>query len=230
MITRKALLLRLVLICSLYFGLLYFGGIWGWRLLYPVRLFVTFLHEFGHAFSALISGGSVDYIRINPDSGGLTVTRGGSQGLIILGGYLGSVFFGNILVYIGATKLNWVKPTMGIVIAIISITGVIWFNSIFTFVILAAFALFLYFVGFKSGFGRECLLVMGVLSLLYILQDTARGPASDLQAFELEIGLFPAGVWMILWLGLALSLLALNLKILLSRPRQASSVSSPKKS
>ncbi|WP_416876708.1 M50 family metallopeptidase [Litorimonas sp.] len=219
MISRKALLLRLALICSLYFGLLYFGGIWGWRLLYPIRLFVTFLHEFGHAFGALISGGSVEYIRINPDSGGATVTRGGSQALIISGGYLGSVFFGNILVFIGAAKPKWVKPTLGVIMTILAFSGLIWFNSVFTFLTLAAFAAFLYFAGFKTRYGRDCLLVLGVLSLLYILQDTAHGPSSDLQAFEMEIGLFPAGVWMILWLSLALILAAVNLKVLMRSPR-----------
>ena len=218
MISRKALLLRLALICGLYFGLLYFGGIWGWRLLYPIRLFVTFLHEFGHAFGALISGGTVDYIRINPDSGGLTVARGGSQALIILGGYLGSVIFGNILVYIAAAKPKLIQPALGVIIASMAIAGVIWFNSIFTFLTLAAFAFFLYFVGFKTRHGRECLFVLGVLSLLYILQDTAHGPSSDLQAFESVIGLFPAGVWMILWLCIALLLGAFNLKLLMRSP------------
>ena len=219
MISRKALLLRLALICGLYFGLLYFGGVWGWRLLYPVRLFVTFLHEFGHAFGALISGGSVEYIRINPDSGGLTVTRGGSPGLIILGGYLGSVIFGNILVFIGAAKPKWIKPTLGAIIVIMAVTGIVWFNSIFTFLILAAFTAFLYFAGFKTRFARESLLVLGVLSLLYILQDTAHGPSSDLQAFESEIGLFSAGVWMVVSLCIALTLGALNLKILFTSPK-----------
>ena len=223
MIPRKALLLRLALICSLYFGLLYFGGIWGWRLLYPIRLFVTFLHEFGHAFGALISGGSVEYIRINPDSGGLTVTRGGSQSLIILGGYLGSVLFGNILVFIGAARPKWIKPTLGIIIIIMVFAGIKWFNSVFTFLILVIFASLLYFAGFKTRHGRECLLGLGVLSLLYILQDTAHGPSSDLQAFELEIGLFPAEVWMVLWLCVALSFAALNLKFLLSSPKSPKS-------
>ncbi|WP_415810761.1 M50 family metallopeptidase [Litorimonas haliclonae] len=191
---------------------------WGWRLLYPVRLFVTFLHEFGHAFGALISGGSVEYIRINPDSGGLTVTRGGSPGLIILGGYLGSVFFGNMLVFIGAARPKWIKPTLGAIIAIMAVTGIVWFNSIFTFIILGLFASLLYFVGFKTRYGRDCLFVMGVLSLLYILQDTAHGPSSDLQAFEMEIGLFPADVWMVLWLCLALIFAAVNLKFLIRSP------------
>ncbi len=215
MITRKALLWRLALICALYFGLIYFGGIWGWRLLYPIRIFVTVLHEFGHAFAAIISGGSVDYIQINPDSGGLTVTRGGSQGLIILGGYLGSVSFGNALVFIGAAKPKWIKSTLIVIITILVLAGIIWFNSVFTFLILVGFAVSLYFIGFKTRYARESLLVLGVLSLLYILQDTAHGPVSDLQAFESEIGLFPAGVWMILWLCLALALLAFNLKNLL---------------
>lgn len=229
MISRNALLLRLFLICTLYFGVMYFGGIWGWRILYPVRLFVTFLHEFGHAVGAILSGGSVEYIRIYPDSGGLTVTRGGSQALIILGGYLGSVIFGNCLVFIGAAKPKWTRAALGIIITILALAGIVWFNSLFTFIVLSGFALCLYLIGFKTRYGRESLIVLGVISLLYILQDTAHGPAFDLQAFEREIGLFPAGIWMVLWLCLALALLALNLRLLLRRSHLQSPGASPAK-
>ena len=72
MTTRRSIFLRIFIILAIYFGATYFGGIWGWRLFYPVRIFVTFLHEFGHAFGALITGGAVEYIRIDPNAGGVT--------------------------------------------------------------------------------------------------------------------------------------------------------------
>ena len=59
MTSRSSLALRIVLITAVYFGLSTYGGLTGWKILYPIRLFVTFLHEFGHAAGALITGGSV---------------------------------------------------------------------------------------------------------------------------------------------------------------------------
>ena len=59
MTSRSSLALHIILITGVYFGLSSFGGLLGWKILYPIRLFVTFLHEFGHAAGALITGGAV---------------------------------------------------------------------------------------------------------------------------------------------------------------------------
>ena len=94
----------MVIITGFYLALYYFGGLVGWRILYPIRLFVTFLHEFGHAAGAIITGGEVRHIRIDPNAGGVTQSAGGSRAITIMGGYIGSAIFGNALVYIGARK------------------------------------------------------------------------------------------------------------------------------
>ncbi len=194
---------------------------WGWRILYPIRLFVTFLHEFGHAFGAIISGGAVEHIRIDPNAGGLTMTRGGNAAIIIMGGYIGSALFGNILFYIGAAKPKWVKPTLAIVITLMLLTGFIWYNSLFTTLILCAFSALLFYLGFKTKFGRDALMLLGLASIIYILQDTGSGPSSDLRAFEREMRFIPATVWMLLWLAVALGLLAFNFRLLFKREKTA---------
>ena len=74
MTSRSSLALRIILITGVYFGLSSFGGLLGWKILYPIRLFVTFLHEFGHAAGALITGGAVEYIAIETNSAGVTST------------------------------------------------------------------------------------------------------------------------------------------------------------
>lgn len=50
---------------------------YGGYLLYPVTLLVTFFHETGHAFFALITGGMVDGIQINSDGSGYARIGGG---------------------------------------------------------------------------------------------------------------------------------------------------------
>jgi hypothetical protein len=45
---------------------------WGPLLLYPFTLFTTWIHECGHAVMAVLVGGSVTSITIQPDTSGLT--------------------------------------------------------------------------------------------------------------------------------------------------------------
>ena len=49
-----------VLAMVVVYGILKFlGGSFGSLVLYPVTLLVTFLHEFGHAMGAILTGGGV---------------------------------------------------------------------------------------------------------------------------------------------------------------------------
>lgn len=68
--------------------------------MYPLRLFVTFIHEVGHSVAALISGGEVIGFQVSPDGSGLAITRGGNRALIISAGYLGAALFGSVLFYL----------------------------------------------------------------------------------------------------------------------------------
>src|SRR5215204_3261834 len=69
-------------------------------LTYPFRIFVTFIHEGGHAIAALLTGNSVASLAIATNASGETyTTQGGliSQFLISSAGYLGSMTFGALL-------------------------------------------------------------------------------------------------------------------------------------
>jgi hypothetical protein len=69
-------------------------------LTYPFRIFVTFIHEGGHAIAALLTGNSVDSLSVAMNASGETyTTQGGliSQVLISSSGYLGSMAFGALL-------------------------------------------------------------------------------------------------------------------------------------
>src|SRR5689334_8525780 len=69
-------------------------------LTYPFRIFVTFIHEGGHAIAALLTGNSVQSLSVATNASGETyTTQGGliSQVLISSAGYLGSMAFGAML-------------------------------------------------------------------------------------------------------------------------------------
>src|SRR3979409_76213 len=67
---------------------------------YPFRLFVTFIHEGGHAIAALLTGNSVESLSIATNASGETYTSQGgtlSQMFVASAGYLGSMAFGAML-------------------------------------------------------------------------------------------------------------------------------------
>src|SRR5207245_4735668 len=67
---------------------------------YPFRIFVTFIHEGGHAVAALLTGNSVQSLSVAMNGSGETyTTQGGmfSQMLVASAGYLGAMSFGALL-------------------------------------------------------------------------------------------------------------------------------------
>ncbi len=69
-------------------------------LTYPFRIFVTFIHEGGHAIAALLTGNSVMSLNVAMNASGETyTTQGGllSQIFVSSAGYLGATAFGALL-------------------------------------------------------------------------------------------------------------------------------------
>ena len=69
-------------------------------LTYPFRIFVTFVHEGGHALAALLTGNSVQSLTVSLDgSGEVYSTAGGlfSRMFVSSAGYLGAMTFGALL-------------------------------------------------------------------------------------------------------------------------------------
>ena len=76
-----------------------------WVLSYPFQLFVTFIHEGGHALAAVLTGNSVRSLSVALDTSGLTETltpQGSffSQMFIASAGYLTASGFGALLLWL----------------------------------------------------------------------------------------------------------------------------------
>src|SRR5258708_32615258 len=72
-------------------------------LLYPLRLFVTFIHESGHAMAALLTGGSVDSLHVSPTGSGVTRVRVSPlwAWISLSGGYVGAALLSALLLQPG---------------------------------------------------------------------------------------------------------------------------------
>src|SRR5229473_3740260 len=98
---------------------------------YPFRIFVTFIHEGGHAIAALLTGNSVESLSVAMNGSGETyTTQGGvfSQMLVSSAGYLGAMTYGALLLVLirrsVAARLVLVGSS-AVVLALTAIFGVI---------------------------------------------------------------------------------------------------------
>ncbi len=179
-------------------------------LFYPVMILVTFFHELGHALFAVLSGGDVHNMVINMDGSGMTTTSGGSESLTIIGGYLGSAIFGNLMVYAGAKGNSTSNIFAFIMIFIFMIATLFWISSIFALFWAIGYTICFYVLSKWKFLLSYVLMCIGLLSTIHILQDFRVGPSSDLEAYEQTVGIFPASIWMYIWLILVVCLTCFN--------------------
>ncbi|KAF2235749.1 hypothetical protein EV356DRAFT_531602 [Viridothelium virens] len=70
-------------------------------ILWPFKMLTIAFHEFGHAITALLTGGHVKSISLDPHEGGVTHMLGGKQAFTLPAGYLGSSLIGALLIFCG---------------------------------------------------------------------------------------------------------------------------------
>lgn len=170
--------------------------------MFPITIFVTFLHEFGHALATLITGGSVNSITINSDGSGCTVSAGGIESIILMGGYVGSIILGNLMILLSDIKRS--KIVLYVISALMLITSIIWYDNIFSSLMLTIFAIILLIF---SKYKKYILLFLGTTSVAYILKDYDIGPSSDLNHYS---GIISAQIWMYIWLVIAIIITFFN--------------------
>ena len=183
--------------------------------LYPFALFVTLVHESGHALAAISSGGSVQSLRISGDLSGLTTTAGGSEALIAPAGYLGATLVGAALLL---TPLRWARWALG-VLAAIPLLALLRFQPASTFTalwcIVFAAALGLAAWKLRPRWAAFLQMLLGVTAGLNAFRDLmtlvfVSGSNSHLQtdAQNMSRALFlPATFWAILWTVLSVVVL-----------------------
>lgn len=94
-LTRRTLIILVAAALGLY------AVAWGTWVLLPVRWFVTYMHELGHAVMAEVVGGDTLSLTINSSAGGLTRSQLPGSDLRALAvssaGYVGTALFGALL-------------------------------------------------------------------------------------------------------------------------------------
>ena len=97
---------------------------------YPIRLFVTYLHEIGHALAALATFGGVNRVALDWSGSGVTFTQGGLGLLISSAGYLTTTVYGSALLLFLRRERNAKVAAIGTGALLLLITGLFGGNIV----------------------------------------------------------------------------------------------------
>ena len=95
----SAVFKRYIALILIFIGI---GLLWNTLFVYPLKIFVVFMHEVSHGLAAIATGGRIVEIQINPQQGGHALTQGGSRFWTLTAGYLGSLLWGGLILLLAA--------------------------------------------------------------------------------------------------------------------------------
>jgi hypothetical protein len=213
---------------------------------YPFRIFVTFIHEGGHAIAALLTGNSVASLSVAMNGSGETyTTQGGSvsQMFVSSAGYLGAMSFGALLLVLirkAVAARIILYGSAGVILFLTTVFG--FFKPIFSasadswggltgipFTLFAGMTLsFALFLLGKFTSTRVAMLVVSMIAVQCILNalldlktvfflSSPFATAVPTDAVNMYNATgVPAIVWAVLWIALAFGILILALRLYVS--------------
>jgi hypothetical protein len=200
-------------------------ALWNTPVLYPVKLFVVVLHEMSHGLAALLCGGRILEIQIDPRIGGLcrfAIPPGTVRSIFVASaGYLGSIFWGALILILGArTRYDrYVALAIGVIVLLLTLFFIrlpfgIMFCLLFSALMFCAFR-------FLPDWANDMLIkFLGMASCLYAIVDIKEdlidrsGIGSDADRIAQLLGMPGLSVVIgILWIFFALAVVLISLKV-----------------
>jgi len=189
-------------------------------IVYPFRLFVTFIHEGGHALATLLTFGSVDRIVIHQDGSGETYSRGGAQLLVASAGYLSSTLYGALLL-VFCKRGQHVKPVLATTAGVILAMTALYVSGVFGWlagIVIATGLIFVTLVAtprvahfFLSFLAVQCSLnALYDLRTLFLVSAYSSGASDAVNMYRMTF--IPPIVWAVIWLGVSLLVLFMALR------------------
>jgi len=193
---------------------------WGPFLLYPFRLFTTWVHECSHALVTILVGGHVNSIVIERNGSGVTSSlipqSRVAQGLVASAGYIGASIVGCALMMAARGR----KAAHGILWAIgafMLLTLLVWMRNLFGAAVVLIWSVALIALSRKgrgpvSSFVLSLLAVQVALNAVFDIRVLflLNGGRSD-AATMASVFVLPAWTWASLWMLISIALLTWTL-------------------
>ena len=241
--TRESRALIIALLASLALWNLPFGG----YLLYPFKLFATWLHESSHGLVMLLTGAGFDRMEIYKDTSGLAYAAGPvgppEQAAIASAGYMGTALAGAVFLVLGRTRRGAGAVLAGLS-ALLALSAALFVRNRFGAVALAVGALALLAAALLAGdriarvlvnFVAVQACINAVLDIRVLLRTNMvvngevvrRSDAHNMAAATFG----PAWLWAVVWLLWSLACFYVALRLIgqpvLARPPPAPAPAEP---
>ena len=189
-------------------------------MLYPFRLFTTWVHECGHAVMTVLVGGHVNSIFIERNGAGVTNSlipqSRVAQGLVASAGYLGASLVGCALM-IAARGKKGAHGILWIIGAFMLVTMIIWMRNFFGLAVVLIWSVALIALS-RKGSGPVSSFVLSLLAVQVALNSVfdirvlflLTGGHSDAETMA-RLFLLPAWAWASLWMLMSIGLLTWTL-------------------
>ncbi len=200
--------------------------LWNSVVIKPLKIFTVILHELGHSLMAFVFGYGIQEFNVSLNESGYTVVQSKgwfSSFMIANGGYLGSVLFALLILYLKRTGFKkYILGTLAILFLAISFKfSGLSFMLLYS-IIFAGAALLLYMVQ-NEKINDLVIDIIGISSVAYAVYDTfvdtillqlnirfhmiqglgVKQPLTDAVQLAQMTGL-PAILWGFIWLAAAL--------------------------
>ncbi|KAK7987026.1 hypothetical protein PG996_006368 [Apiospora saccharicola] len=173
--------------------------------LWPFKMLVIAFHEFGHAITAVLTGGHVKSISLDPREGGVTHMVGGRSAITLPAGYLGSSLIGALLIFCG---FNIVASKIASMVLAVCFLLTLWWGkrdwlTILTILLAVGLLVACWFIVHAEAL-RFVVLFIGVMSSLYSVWDICddlilrKVNSSDASVFAKRYG-GSSQCWGVIW-------------------------------
>ena len=236
---RQERALVVALIASLLLWNVPFGGL----VLYPFKLFATWLHEMSHGLVMLLSGAGFSHLEIFRDTSGIAYAENGVGGLgraaIASAGYTGAATLGGLLLVLGQSDRG-ARGVLYVLGAALLVSLLFWVRNHFGMAAVAVAAaacltaarfageqIALFLVNFVAA--QSCINAVLDIRVLFRPQLVINGQvvgASD--AHNMAAASFGSHwLWASVWLAWSFLCFYIALRIVYLRQRRASAVAAP---
>jgi len=201
---------------------------WGDLVLYPFKLFTTWVHEGSHALVTLAVGGAVSSIVIDPNTSGRTLSLVPNallaKGLVTSAGYLGASTVGCLLM--AATRLGrWAHRILYAMGGAMLASLVVWMRNPFGIAVVLSWGVALLLLA-RFGNGSVARFVLSLLAIQVALDAVydirvlflVHGAHSDADAMA-QLFLIPSWVWASAWMTISVAMLGWTLWVTRVRAR-----------
>ena len=193
---------------------------WAQVLLYPFKLFTTWVHECGHALMTVLVGGRVTSITIEPNTSGLTqslVPVGRvARGLVASSGYLGAALVGCLLMAAARVE-KWAHVILMGLGVFMLFTLAIWMRNLFGGAVVLAWGVALIALA-RKGMGNAPRFLLSLLAIqvalnsvfdirVLFLIDRRQSDAATMA----RLFLLPSWVWATAWMLMSVAMLGATL-------------------